>query len=261
MANIDLFLFLLRLICSSLLVLLTLSLTLLQPTGNSAFESHAPGESDALLAPLRTRVPRHRVIIFCSIALAACWIADAAVISGRGIVEKVWEPAEELWRGEEVAVILNFLVWTGVVGIGAWKESYRKEVWSSMTLKVITLLAGTMEVTTFVLLCLGLRVFQNPIHRPEFRILGPILHLFISLLRMLVLLPLLSVLFWSTRYLHVQPAAERTSLLASEATSGPNDTHTLPVPSQDGNGMTNASQDRPKVDEKKPSPSGWEMCK
>ncbi|KZO92628.1 hypothetical protein CALVIDRAFT_305762 [Calocera viscosa TUFC12733] len=130
-----------------------------------------------------------------------------------------------------------------------------------MTLKVITLLAGTMEVTTFVLLCLGLRVFQNPIHRPEFRILGPILHLFISLLRMLVLLPLLSVLFWSTRYLHVQPAAERTPLLASEATSGPSATDTLPVPSQDGNGMTNASQDRPKVDEKKPSPSGWEMVR
>ncbi|KZO92618.1 hypothetical protein CALVIDRAFT_504221, partial [Calocera viscosa TUFC12733] len=158
MADLDLGLFLTRLISSSLLFALTLTLTLLKSPREPASQQ-GPSEIVAVLAPVRTA--RRGAIILCGIALSVFWIADAAVIAGRGIIEKEWEPAEPVWRGEEVAIILNFLTWTGVIGIGVFKESYGREIWTSATLKLLTLLAGAAEITTFVLLCIALRVFQS----------------------------------------------------------------------------------------------------
>ncbi|KZT56173.1 P-loop containing nucleoside triphosphate hydrolase protein [Calocera cornea HHB12733] len=141
MADLALSIWLTRVISSSLLVGLAFSLTLLKPPAPTPVPQGLR-EVAAVLVPVHT--PRREWIISCCVVLAVCWIADAAVIAARRIVEGLWEPGEAMWKGEEAEIVGNFLAWTGVVGIGVWKESHGREVWTAVPLKVITILGAAI---------------------------------------------------------------------------------------------------------------------
>ncbi|EJT97370.1 hypothetical protein DACRYDRAFT_25137 [Dacryopinax primogenitus] len=155
MGNIDLALFLARLVSALVLFVLSLWLTLIKPD----------------IVPSRT--PRRKAIVICGSALAALWIADACIIAGRGLLEKLREPDEAAWKEEQIAIILNFLAWSGVVGIGVWKETYTNEIWTSALLKFLTIFAFSAEVVTLALLSLVLHIFEYPVHKPKYTWIDP----------------------------------------------------------------------------------------